>query len=49
MWLATAEGLSVLMTYAEVSARIRATPNSQRERLKDGALILGAWTVRRLS
>jgi hypothetical protein len=48
-WLATAEGLTVHLSYAEVSARIQATPSSERERLPCGGYRLGAWTLRRLS
>lgn len=46
-WLATAEGLTVRMSYAQLSERIQATPAAERERLPCGSLRLGAWIVRR--
>jgi len=48
-WVATSEGLTVRLSYAEVSARIQATPKSERERFEDGTLRLGAWIIRRAS
>lgn len=48
-WQATCAGLTVEMTYAQVSARIQSTPPTMRERMADGSLVLGAWVVRRVS